>query len=268
MIEGVMIERNASLGAATRCRNENILGMLALLVTTVTLASAQPAHPDLTALTTELDSKCRQVQQTEQAEAEILQAYKSLAVDSALISESDLWQFVISASTNYRDRMVAARLGSGLIGLGRLTDLWKAQADLDSPRVPRILSPCAYIMSANLRPEDWLTRHNAFAERGSKPQSRLFSGQDLTRPFDYPLTQDERDHAPWLWQIERALPVLFNGVATNYAQPGQYPAMAEVAWNWQTSDWWEASVRQNAVIRGPRNAAWLAREHRTPCAWA
>jgi len=92
----------------------------------------------------------------------------------------------------------------------------------------------------------------------SMPQSDLFSRQDLTRPFDYPLTQDERDHAPWLlWQIERMLPVLFNAVATNYAQPGQYPAMAEVAWNWQTSDWWEASVRRTAAIRGPRNAAWL-----------
>ncbi len=231
--------------------------VLVLIAATVTLAGAQPARPDPKALTAELNSMCRQVEQTEQAEVAILQAHKSAAVNSALTSEADFWQFLISPSTDYRDRMVAARLGGGLIGLDRLTELWKAQADLDRPRVPRVLSPCDYVMSANIRPENWLTRHNAFVNGASRPQSRLFLGQDLTKPFDYPVTQDERDHAPWLWQMERMMPVLVNAVETYYAQPGRYPAMAEVAWNWQTSDWWEASVRERALVRGPRNAAWL-----------
>jgi hypothetical protein len=228
---------------------------LALVATTVGLASGQQGRPDLTAVTNELQTLCKQVQVTEQAEEGILQNHKPAVVAQAL-AWANFWWFVTSPSTRYRDRMVAARQGGGLVGLDRLPELWKAQADLDRPAVPRILSPCDFLMSDYLRPRDWVGRHNSFP--GFKPKSLLFIGQEFPKPIEYPIAQADRDNAPWLWQMQRMLPVLMNAVQTYYAQPDRYPAMAAVAWNWQTSDWWQASVRVRAlVIRGPRNAAWL-----------
>jgi hypothetical protein len=231
---------------------------LAFAAVTVGLAAGQPGRPDLTAVTNELQTLCNQVQATERAEEGILQDHTSAAVTQALSSESNFWQFITDPSTPYRDRMVAARQGGGLVGLRRLPELWKAQADLDGPAVPRILSPCYFLMSDNLGPGDWARRHNAFSVPESKPQSNLFMGQKFTQPIEYPITQADRDNAPWLWQMERMLPVLMNAVQTYYAQPDRYSAMAAVAWNWQTSDWWQASVRERALVgRGPRNAQWL-----------
>ncbi len=229
---------------------------LALLAATVELATGQTDRPDLTAVTNELRALCNQVGATEQAEEGILQNHKSAAVTRALASESSFWQLITDPSTPYRDRMVAARQGGGLVGLERLPELWKAQADLDRPSVPWIGSPCAFLFSANLTPLKWVTRHSAYVST-VKPQSILFMGQQFAQPIEYPVTQADRDNAPWLWQMEQMLPVLMNAVATYYAQPDRYPAMAGVAWNWRTSDWWEARVREGALCRGPRNVAWL-----------
>jgi hypothetical protein len=229
---------------------------LALVATTVGLAAGQQGRPDLTAVTNELQTLCKQVQVTEQAEEGILENHTSAAVNQALASESNFWQFITDPYTPYRDRMVAARQGGGLVGLDRLPELWKAQADLDRPAVPRIISPCYFLMSDNMGPRDWVSRHNSFP--GFKPKSSLFIGQEFVKPMEYPITQADRDDAPWLWQMERMLPVVMNAVQTYYAQPDRYPAMAAVAWNWQTSDWWQARVREGALVgRGPRNAAWL-----------
>ncbi len=226
------------------------------MAATVEMAAGQPSRPDLTAVTNELQALCNQVGATERAEEGILQSHKSAAVTRALASESNFWRFITDPSTPYRDRMVATRQGGGLVGLERLPELWRAQADLARPSVPRILSPCAFLFSANMTPLNWVTRHNAFVSP-TKPRSNFFMGQKFAQPIEYPITQADRDNAPWLWQMERMLPVLMNAVETYYAQPDRYPAMAGVAWNWQTSDWWEASVREGALCRGPRNAAWL-----------
>ncbi len=234
------------------------LRTLALVPVTVGLAAGQSGRPDLTAVRNDLQALCNQVQATEQAEQGILENHTSAAVARALVSQSDLWRFVTDPSTLYRDRMVAARQGGGLVGLDRLVELWKAQADLDRPAVPRILSPCYFLLSDNMGPGHWVTRHNAFNVSGIEPQSSLFAGQKFMQPIEYPITQADRGNAPWLWQMERMLPVLMNAVQTYYAQPDRYPAMADVAWNWQTSDWWQARVRERALVGGgPRNAAWL-----------
>jgi hypothetical protein len=230
---------------------------LALISATIGLVVGQPIRPDLTAVTNELQALCNQVQITEQAEEGILENHQPSAVTQAP-AWANFWWFITAPSTPYRDRMAAARHGGGSVGLGRLPELWKAQADLDRPAVPRILSPCYFLMSDNMGPGDWARRHNPFGVPGIKPQSNLFVGQKFTQPIEYPITQADRDNAPWLWQMERMLPVLMNAVQTYYAQPDRYPAMADAAWHWQTSDWWQARVRERALVgRGPRNAVWL-----------
>jgi hypothetical protein len=227
--------------------------LLLWFAATLGVVVGQPGRPDLASVTKELNSLCAQENATDAAEEEILRDHKSVAVTQALLPGADLWAFVTDPATPYRDRMLAARLGGGALRPKQLPELWRAQADINRPAVPRLTSPCDYITSASLRPDFWPGRRRAFGVLPFKPRSVLFSGKRFDEPFEYPVAQEERDRAPWVWQMERMLPVLAKSVGAYYAQPEHYAAMAEVAWKFQAADWYEARMREDALCRGPRN---------------
>jgi hypothetical protein len=59
--------------------------------------------------------------------------------------------------------------------------------------------------------------------------------------------------------MSRALPILKKQVDIYYSQPDRYPALAAAAWEWRTSDFYEARIRSWALLEGPRDAEWVGR---------
>ncbi|HUE03984.1 MAG TPA: hypothetical protein VMR62_30810 [Bryobacteraceae bacterium] len=200
---------------------------------------------------------------------EIVENRQSPALSSALQSESEFWHFVTDPATPYLDRWAAVTRGGNLIGVEQLPRLWKAVAEFQHLPFGVPSSPCDYLMSDNLDPWMWSrSKDQPVRSTVAKAQSRLILERSIEVPLniDYPLSREEQDNAPWLWQMQRVLPILNSNVNKYYSQPDRYAAMAEAAWKWQPSDFWEASVREEALLNGPRNAAWIERLVRTALA--
>jgi hypothetical protein len=75
--------------------------------------------------------------------------------------------------------------------------------------------------------------------------------------IDYPVTLDDRNQAPWLWQLSRALPILTRSVASRYSAPELYPLLVETGWAWKPSNDFEKRTRADALAAGPQNALWV-----------
>ena len=204
----------------------------------------------------------------------------------ALGSAASLLRFLSDPSTTYLDRMavVSARLyppdqeplfggsmidealtrrrdatrAAALIGLEELPALWKASSEVGSPSGP---TPCYYIQSANLMPRDWILRRERLPVRASTPpKTFVVLGREVEFPMsliDYPVTLNDRNQAPWLWQLSRALPILMRSVSARYSAPDLYPLLVETAWAWQPSNDFEKRTRADALAAGPKNALWV-----------
>ena len=240
----------------------NVSVAAAILATTVGLKaeeSPQGAAPGTE--TKELQELCTEANKTDAAEEATLKTYTSVSLRKALRPGPEMWRFLTDPSTSYLDRMAAANQGGEVIGTTELPQLWKALADFEAFPTGVTPSPCEFLFSANLNPQLFAKRKEAPEVKAKKNESRLIMGQKVELPeknVAYPVTSEERSHAPWPWQMKRALAILNEKVSGYYADPDRYPLLVEAAWRWQPANWIEASTRARALLEpGPRNALWL-----------
>jgi hypothetical protein len=245
--------RNASVAAA-------------ILATTVGLKAAEPPRGpapviDLGTVTKELQGLCTEANKTDAAEEATLKTYTSVPLRKALRSGPEMWSFLIDPSTSYLDRIAVANQGGQLMGTAELPQLWKAVAAFEALPIGVTPSPCDFLFSANLSPRTWAERKEGQPVKAIKDESRLILGQKVELPqknVDYPVTSEERSHAPWPWQMKRALAILTEKVGDYYVNPERYPLLVGAAWRWHPANWNEASTRSRALLEpGPRNALWI-----------
>jgi hypothetical protein len=212
----------------------------------------------------DLVNTCQAAQEADQQEPALIRQRRSLALDTALQSESAFWKFFIDPSTSYLDRMAAAHHGGGLIPAEQLVRLWKASAEFEVLPTGVNPSPCEFIANAWMArgQEAWQMRKTrcVYLACQTKPETRTVLGYEVRLPetaIDYPLDLKSRNGAPWLWQMARALRVLEDNVRKYYAHPDRYVQMTEVALRWHPNDYRESQVRARALEQGPRNATWV-----------
>jgi hypothetical protein len=185
----------------------------------------------------ELRSLCTQLQKTAEAEQQMLKTHRSAAVSMALGSAASLWSFVTDPRTPFLDRLLAANEGGPVIMPEQLPVVLQTAAEARSRNTGVHDSPCEYLPFHGMhRTIDWSTRSST--------------------SIDYPVTREQRDHAPVPWQMQQVLPVLLRSMGSYYSShPDRYPLLSEAAWKWHPHNFEEASVRSDVLLRGPRNAA-------------
>lgn len=166
---------------------------------------------------------CTTDEKTDAAELATLATYSSPALESALLSSKSFWRFITDPSTPYMDRMAAASRGGSILSPEELPMLWQAMAEVGF--VPSGVSPTPCSANASI----------FLPGSSGKLDSRVILGSNVELPaksFTYPITAEERNHAPWLWQMERALAVLFTKTNMYYGDV-RYPERVKAAWAWQ-----------------------------------
>ena len=176
---------------------------------------------------------CATNEKTEAAERATLETYSSPALEKALLSSKSFWDYITDPATPYMDRMAAANRGGSILSPEELPLLWQAMAEVDAAPSGVNPSPCSAVAFA----APPLTI-DALAPGSNKPQPktiRVILGRETelpTKNIHFPVTAEERDHSPWLWQMERALSILFTKTNCYYADPSRYPARVKAAWDW------------------------------------
>jgi hypothetical protein len=221
-----------------------------------------PVPVDQAKLEEDLSSRCAKAEATDAAEPSLVANHQSAALQIALYSEAASWSFLIDPSTSYMDRMAAASQGGSRVSLEELPRLWEAFAELEVLPSGVNPSPCKFLMSANLTPYMWSARKEKPipGTASAQPETRSILGLRIRLPdkaVDYPLESEDRNSAPWPWQMRRALVILFDLVGQYYANPERYQAMSEVAFRWRPANFYEHQVRTMALSHGPRNKAWV-----------
>lgn len=184
---------------------------------------------------------CTASDKTDIAERLALQTYTSPALEKALLSSKTFWDFITDPSTPYMDRMAAANRGGPILSPADLPILWQAMAEIDW--VPSGVNPmpCSCAMAL---------------EVPRKQSVRMVLGHQVQLPaknVDYPVTAEERDHSPWIWQMERALSLLFDKSNRYYGDLERYPARVKAAWDLPIS---VPTYRPGEVLRNPDPAEW------------
>jgi hypothetical protein len=216
------------------------IGMLAAVLSTrfvgaqesVGHSAASPQRASLSSL----GERCSTIEKTDAAEATLLPTYTSPALEKALLSSKTFWDFITDPSTPYLDRMAAANRGGAILSPEELPLLWQAMAEVSSVLSGVSPSPCSAI--AYIPPpltidalRDALTP-GSHKERERTP--RMVLGHEIqfpTKTTDYPVTTEDRDRSPWLWQMEKALSILFDKTNIYYGDT-RYPARVKAAWDW------------------------------------
>jgi hypothetical protein len=218
--------------------NATLVATVGLLVVTFSIRKAGAQE------TTELASSpvkrveqwgylCATNEKTEAAERATLEKYSSPALDKALLSGKSFWVYITDPATPYLDRMAAANRGGSVLSPEELPLLWQAMAEVGAVPSGVAPSPCSAIMHVALP----LTI-DALEPGSNRPRPRTIQvvlGRETqlpTKSIDFPVTVEERDHSPWLWQMERALSMLFTKTNSYYGDPSRYPARVKAAWDW------------------------------------
>lgn len=207
---------------------------------------------------------CQQVRAADKLEDEFLQDSRSAAQNELALNSAELWRVVTAPETPYRERLVAATRGNA-IAPAQLPALWTAVAAFGHMPTGVYPSPCAFNNATSQpgrSPNDWFNRaKSAAGAKAWTAERREILDRSVDLPMtaiDYPLTMADRERAPWLWQMSHVLPILMKGVKVRYAAPSEYRALKDEAFKWKVRDWYEASVRNDALRSGPRNADWVA----------
>ena len=90
----------------------------------------------------------------------------------------------------------------------------------------------------------------------------MILGHEIKLPktiVSFPVTGEERDHSPWLWQMEKVLAILFDKSNMYYGDI-RYPARVHAAWKWPIAsssnrdsnqvEWNKVSIRTRALTEG------------------
>lgn len=186
-----------------------------------------------------LGELCSTNEKTDAAERSALETYSSPALEEAMHSSKAFWNFITDPSTPYMDRIAAANRGGSMLSPEDLPVLWQAMAEVSS--VPSGVNPppCSAIAIIPRPPTTDALRDPLWPElkRSDKQVSRVVLGREVMPPkstVGFPITADERDHSPWLWQMDRALSVLFDKAKLYYGDSSRYPSRVKAAWDWPT----------------------------------
>jgi hypothetical protein len=183
------------------------------------------------AIEQKLTELCATSEKTDALEQEALKTHTSPALEKALLSSKTLWAFVIDPETTYQDRMAAATRGASALSPEDLHLLWDAMAEVETLPTGMTAPPCDYLRSAQVRPDMWVTGRSL----PSGATLQVVLGREIRMPdkkADFPVTAEERERSPWLWQLARALPILFDNVNRYYGDAGRYPLRVKAAWDW------------------------------------
>jgi hypothetical protein len=220
----------------------------------------------------QLHQLCTTNSNTDAAEQTTLKTYTSAPLEKALLSSKAFWDFITDPSTPYLDRMAAANRGGTVLSVEDLPKLWQAMVEVQT--VPSITTeaPCLYFQSDNLTPQMWADRYRWGGRREATTQ--VVIGREVQVPkeiIDYPVTAEERDHSPWLWQMKEALPILFTRLNRYYGDPSRYPMLVKAAWNWsiavpaqpsadeKRTEWCQLHIRRQALTDwAPHDPLFLA----------
>jgi hypothetical protein len=220
----------------------------------------------------QLNQLCATNEKTDAAEEETLKTYTSAPLEKALLSSKEFWDFITDPSTPYLDRMAAANRGGTILSVEDLHRLWQAMVKIQI--VPPIATeaPCLYLQLDNLTPQMWADRYKRGGRREATTQ--VVIGREVQVPdeiIDYPVTAEERDHSPWLWQMKEALPILFTKLNRYYGDPSRYPLLVKSAWDWSITvpaqyladetrtEWMQLYIRRQALTDwAPHNPLLLA----------
>jgi hypothetical protein len=206
-----------------------------------------------------LHQLCFTKEKTDAAEQATLKNHTSVPLEKALQSSKGLWDFITDPFTSYLDRMAAANRGGSVLSVEDLPKLWQAMVEIQTAPAVATASPCAYIQSANLTPEMWINRQGWGGPR--QAAILVVLGHEVQVPkeiIDYPTTAEERDHSPWLWQMQKALPILFANVNRYYGDSSRYPSLVKAAWDWPIpvpeqpstdtgTEWQQLCIRRQAL---------------------
>src|SRR5262245_5249660 len=226
------------------------------------IASSGSAQTDvdaaIRAATQEATRLCSQAHETDEFEKSYWQKPQSIRVQVALLSEWGMWQMLVEPSTPYLDRLAIAYQGSNLVSPANLPRLWLAVTESERLRGGGVdPSPCEFLCCGGWSIGNWPNRKKIGAQilAGTlKSNSSTFLERKIDlqqQSVEYPLTVEARQRAPWVWQMKKALRLLMDGVNRYYWQPEHYPTLVAAAWQWQPSNWYEASTRANSLMFGP-----------------
>jgi hypothetical protein len=166
-------------------------------------------------------------------EQETLSTYTSSALEKALLSSKTFWDFITDPSTPYMDRMAAANRGGSMLRPEELSLLWQAMAEVSS--VPSDVSPPPCSAIAIIPQPPTIDALRPGSNRSREEASRVVIGREIKlpkNPLSFPVTAEERDYSPWLWQMERALSILFTKANLYYGDTSRYPVRVKAAWDW------------------------------------
>lgn len=195
---------------------------LLVVVFSVTVTGAQNASGDAAASPAKKAveqqlSLCAANEKTDAAELTTLETYSSPALEEAMFSSKSFWDFITDPSTLYMDRMAAANRGGSMLSPEELPLLWQAMDEVISVPSGVSVPPCSAAPRLNNSREE---------------TSRVVLGREIKLSKDtvgFPVTAEERSHSPWLWQMRKALPILFD--KTNLYYGGiRYPVRVKAAW--------------------------------------
>jgi hypothetical protein len=207
-----------------------------------------------------LGEKCSTNDKTDAAERSALGTYSSPALEEALLSGKSFWSFITDPSTPYMDRLAAAIRGGSMLSPEELPLLWEAMAEISS--VPSGVNPppCSAV-AITFPPLSLNTPRNE--------ASRVVLGREIQLPtenIEFPITAEERDHSPWLWQVNKALAILFDKVNAYYGDSSRYTSRVKAAWGWpisvptyhpgeivhdfQRAEWNKIYIRSRALTEG------------------
>ena len=141
-----------------------------------------------------------------------LGAVRSARITRALRSPDDLWAFVTSPEPIYLERRAAAYQAKGLVPVTWLPKIWRTLGELQREQA---------VDDFGLKPHPMSSV--AYMPRGPRRESpRQILGHTWSpppQPIDYPLTPEEREKAPWPWQVEEALRDVIGGLTPSTYAP-------------------------------------------------
>lgn len=181
-----------------------------------------------------LENPCAANEKADEAEYATLRTYTSPALEKALLSDTAFWDFITDPSTSYLDRMAAAYRGGAMFRPEELPLLWGAMAEVDSVPSGVNTHPCSAVASMS-RIRRLVPSQPDRREPREQP-TRMVLGHAIQLPqamVDYPVTAEARESSPWIWQMNRALDILFTRTNLYYGDPSRYPERVKAAWDWQ-----------------------------------
>jgi hypothetical protein len=206
------------------------LAMLAMALCNPPAQSQEPIEQSLHLPKTSAQKsweQCSIEMKTDSAERSAIETYSSPALEKALLSSKSFWDFITDPSTPYIARLAAADRGGSVLSPEELPVLWQAMAETSSiPSGVEGVSPCSAA--------GWIPNNSPQPET-----HEVVLGREVRLParsVKYPITAEERDRSPWLWQMDKALSTLFDKTNLYYGDPSRYPSRVKAAWAWPVPD--------------------------------